>query len=143
MSGAPKPSRPSADDALVIRQLIRELEAALEGDPTILPHLPRLLDVFRSARGEVIEGSDPLAGSGPVLGPLIDSAKVDFRLTPRECDVLELVAAGQSNRGIANNLGCSSRTVEVHVSRLLEKSGCGSRAELIARVWAQAVQRLN
>jgi two-component system response regulator FixJ len=52
------------------------------------------------------------------------------RLTPRERDVLELVATGAVNRGIATELGISKRTVEVHRVRLMKKMQVGSVAEL-------------
>ena len=42
-------------------------------------------------------------------------------LTPRECEVLELVAAGEPNKRIARELGISLRTVEVHRHNLMEK----------------------
>ena len=52
------------------------------------------------------------------------------RLTPRERDVLELVATGAVNRRIATELGISKRTVEVHRVRLMKKMQVGSVAEL-------------
>jgi DNA-binding CsgD family transcriptional regulator len=50
-------------------------------------------------------------------------------LTPREVEVLALVAAGRSNRAIANRFHVSARTIEKHVERILTKTGCG-RAQL-------------
>lgn len=50
-------------------------------------------------------------------------------LTAREREVRELVAAGLANQQIAARLGISPRTVAVHVSRLLAKTGCASRTE--------------
>ncbi len=43
------------------------------------------------------------------------------RLTPREREVLDRIVAGQHNREIAQVLGISARTVEVHKARLMEK----------------------
>ncbi|MGC4118038.1 MAG: LuxR C-terminal-related transcriptional regulator [Myxococcales bacterium] len=54
--------------------------------------------------------------------------------TAREREVLELLVRGSSNKEIACALGCSVRTVECHVARLMEKSGAGSRAVIIAQV---------
>lgn len=51
-------------------------------------------------------------------------------LTPRERDVLEFVVDGASNNRIATALGLSEKTVSVHVSSLLRKTGAGSRTEL-------------
>ncbi|HTB50111.1 MAG TPA: AAA family ATPase [Solirubrobacteraceae bacterium] len=49
-------------------------------------------------------------------------------LTPRESEVIELVAAGKTNRQIAELLFLSTRTVDRHVSRVFEKLGVNSRA---------------
>lgn len=51
-------------------------------------------------------------------------------LTHRERHVLALLAEGLSNREIGDRLTISARTVAVHVSRLLRKTGCASRTEL-------------
>lgn len=53
------------------------------------------------------------------------------RLTARERQILTLLAAGHQNREIAAQLGISTRTVEVHKARILEKLECRSLAELI------------
>jgi DNA-binding NarL/FixJ family response regulator len=52
-------------------------------------------------------------------------------LTPREREVLELLAAGQDNAGIARALRLSAKTVRNHVSAILGKLGADSRAEAI------------
>ena len=57
-------------------------------------------------------------------------------LTPRETQVLAQLARGVSNLRIAHVLGCAERTVEVHVTRLLAKMECATRAEAIARTLA-------
>jgi ATP/maltotriose-dependent transcriptional regulator MalT len=53
-------------------------------------------------------------------------------LTPREAEVLALVAAGRSNRQIAQALFISPKTASVHVSNLLAKLGVASRIEAAA-----------
>ena len=58
-------------------------------------------------------------------------------LTPRQSAVLELVAQGESNRAVATRLGCSEKTVELHVSALLAKTRCQSRAHLVASFWTE------
>jgi NarL family two-component system response regulator LiaR len=50
-------------------------------------------------------------------------------LTERELEVLRLVARGQSNRGIAQQLGISEATVRTHVSKILAKMGLSSRTQ--------------
>ena len=55
------------------------------------------------------------------------------RLTAREQDVVRLVADGRSNDEIGTALGIGSKTVETHLSRIFERFGVSSRAELAAR----------
>ena len=52
-------------------------------------------------------------------------------LSPREREVMELVVAGKLNKVIADELGISIKTVEVHRSRVMEKLGANSVAELV------------
>jgi DNA-binding CsgD family transcriptional regulator len=54
------------------------------------------------------------------------------RLTAREREVLALVAAGISNKGIARNLRISTNTVKFHMTTLFGKLGVATRAEAIA-----------
>ncbi len=54
------------------------------------------------------------------------------RLTDREREVLEWVAAGVSNKGIARRLGLSPNTVKFHIAALLVKLGASTRAEAVA-----------
>jgi len=51
-------------------------------------------------------------------------------LTPREMDVLHLLAVGCSNPEIAERLGVAYSTIRTHVKSMLEKTGCHSRTEL-------------
>jgi DNA-binding NarL/FixJ family response regulator len=50
-------------------------------------------------------------------------------LTPREAEVLKLIAAGQSNREIARTLYVSEATVKTHVNRIFAKTGSRDRAQ--------------
>ncbi len=59
-----------------------------------------------------------------------------WKLTPRQVEVLALLATGSSNKEIAACLGCSTRTVELHLTNLFRKAACGRRTVLIARFWA-------
>jgi DNA-binding NarL/FixJ family response regulator len=53
-------------------------------------------------------------------------------LTPRELDILRLVAAGRSNAEIAGTLVISPLTAKTHVSHILIKLGCRDRAQLVS-----------
>ena len=53
------------------------------------------------------------------------------KLTPRESEVLQLVARGMSNKGIALNLGIGLRTVKGHLLNIYAKMGVSSRTEAV------------
>ncbi|WP_377354935.1 ATP-binding protein [Planotetraspora thailandica] len=84
----------------------------------------------------------PLAGQienlarrvGGTLSDPVRQAASDEQtpLTPRELEVLRLVATGRSNREIAAELFISAKTVSVHVSNILPKLGVSSRGEAAA-----------
>ena len=53
-------------------------------------------------------------------------------LTPREVEVLRLIASGKSNQEIATELVISINTVTNHVKNILGKTGCANRTEAAA-----------
>lgn len=52
-------------------------------------------------------------------------------LSPREREVMDLLVVGKANKEVADVLGLSTRTVEGHRARLMEKLACSSLAELV------------
>ncbi len=52
-------------------------------------------------------------------------------LTKRECEVLQLLAEGKSNRGISETLGISEKTVKNHVSNILQKMSVNDRTQAV------------
>lgn len=74
--------------------------------------------------------------SGPPASPPVPSERESnaplTQLSPREREVLRLVADGRSNREIALGLCISPRTASTHVSNILAKLGLTTRAEAIA-----------
>lgn len=57
-------------------------------------------------------------------------------LTPREREVLAMVADGKANKVVAMDLDISQRTVEIHRANVMEKMGVSSLAQLIRRLHA-------
>jgi DNA-binding NarL/FixJ family response regulator len=54
-------------------------------------------------------------------------------VSPAERHVLQQLLRGLSNRAIATELTLSPRTVESHISRMLTKTGCQNRTQLLLR----------
>jgi NarL family two-component system response regulator LiaR len=57
--------------------------------------------------------------------------RVDLRITPRELEILELIAQGMSNREIAGKLYVSENTVKTHSSRVFDKLGAKRRTQAV------------
>lgn len=95
--------------------LRRTLEAVAAGEPALSPTLAaKILDEF--AR---------LAREGPAREP-------DVELSPRERDVLQLVADGQTNREVAAALYLSEHTVNFHMKNILAKLHLKNRTQAVA-----------
>ena len=62
-----------------------------------------------------------------------DKAIASLGISPREIDVLELLADGQSNKEIARSLSVSPNTVKTHLAKLYEKLEVSRRTQAIAR----------
>src|SRR5205814_10697914 len=87
----------------------------------------------RRARIELPEPWSPpvRASAGPDGGPGRRASR-EFGLTPREQDVLSLIAEGRTDRQIAEALFISPRTVAMHVSSILAKLGVPNRGSAAA-----------
>ena len=62
-----------------------------------------------------------------------DAAIRSLGLTARECEILELLASGQSNKELARTLGISPNTVKTHVARVYEKLEVDRRVQAIEK----------
>jgi DNA-binding NarL/FixJ family response regulator len=93
-------------------ELIRAIRAALEGKTYLTP---QLADGVLDAMNEGPRGKkDPIAD-----------------LTPRQLEVLQLLAKGRSAKEIAASLSISSRTVEFHKYQMMDTLGLRTAGELI------------
>lgn len=74
-----------------------------------------------------------IAPPRPPPPPGNPEAQAGLGITPAELAVLQELAAGHSNKEIAQHLGISPNTVKTHVARLFEKLGARRRTEAINR----------
>ena len=92
-----------------------------------------------AARSAALEADAFLLSPGreASAAPPDDEALSPETLTPREVQVLELVAEGLPNKAIASRLGISDQTVKFHVASICGKLGATNRTDAVRR----AVQR--
>jgi DNA-binding NarL/FixJ family response regulator len=90
-------------------------------------------DTLAQARASAIHAEAVILAREPGAsdGDADDSEWIDEPLTPREIEVLELVAEGRSNKSIAERLGISDQTVKFHVASIAGKLGASNRTETV------------
>ena len=96
------------------QELVRAVTRVADGDAVFSPRLA----------GFVLDAFADRPGAGPVSDPELD------QLTPRERDVLRLLARGYAYKEIGSELFISVKTVETHVSSVLRKTQLSNRYEL-------------
>lgn len=72
-----------------------------------------------------------------------EAARRSHDLTPRELEIMELLATGHSQAAIAEQLVLSEKTVATHIQHILPKLGVHSRAEAVAFAHRQGLINLN
>ena len=117
----------SAPDQVTLAHAMVEVRRALEevavATAEVAARASSVAAALASLSGE--EANPALLQSSPT--PCAETA-----LSPRERDVLALIAAGQTNKAIAEALYVSPNTVKTHVSSLLHKLQAGTRVQLAA-----------
>ncbi len=93
-------------------ELVQAIRAALEGRTYLTPQLAA--EVLEAMNQGLDRPKDPIAS-----------------LTPRQLEVLQLLAEGRSAKEVAASLAISSRTVEFHKYQMMETLGLHTSAELI------------
>jgi DNA-binding NarL/FixJ family response regulator len=107
----------------------RAVLAAAAGQAVLDPEVQqRLLSAAVRGPANPANPANPAAPSG-------DQDDEDD-LTPRESEVLRLIAAGRSNREIARALFVSEATVKTHVNRIFAKTGSRDRAQAVRFAYA-------
>ena len=69
----------------------------------------------------------------PTISIPSDDGEIPETLTPREIQVLELLAEGRSNKAIGQQLGISDQTVKFHVAAIAGKLGAVNRTDAVRR----------
>ena len=110
--------------------MAQALAAGAKGVLTRLADGPRIASAVRSVLHGLLVLDQRLTPLMPLPGITTTNA---VELTPREREVLELLALGLPNKTIGTKLGISEHTVKFHVNSILGKLGAQSRTEAVAR----------
>jgi DNA-binding NarL/FixJ family response regulator len=146
-------SMPEVDGVESTRRIVADFPDVYVVVLTSFADKQRILDALEAgAVGYLLKDADPAevaaavraaAAGGSPLDPkaarvLLDSRreqKPSADLTPREREVLELVAEGLANKNIARRLGISERTVKAHLTNVFQAIGVVDRTQ--AALWAR------
>ncbi|MEZ5774081.1 MAG: LuxR C-terminal-related transcriptional regulator [Hyphomicrobiaceae bacterium] len=143
----------------VLIQVSDRLAETLQVVPAVASRRPDLAAVIVSAATPIVETVDAIksgrpvfqrdgAADRPIVDAISDALSATTRppqtgggdrrrgdvlqlLSPRELEVLRLLLLGHPNKSVAQILGISPRTVEVHRSRMMQRLGVRSFAEMI------------
>jgi DNA-binding NarL/FixJ family response regulator len=102
------------------------------------------IDVVREAEtlAEARRDSDDVDGiliASPPNGREDDAPAYAEVLTPRELEVLQLLAEGMANKAIAGRLGISDQTVKFHVAAICGKLGAANRTDAVRRAFRRGL----
>lgn len=122
-----------------LEQVLDFIEAGASGYVPARASLAELITIVEAVnRGEAPCSSAVAAGAVKRLLDLsreVADRRPPSPLTPREEEVLKLVARGLCNKEIAGSLGIALPTVKNHVHGILEKTGVSSRREAVRRAY--------
>lgn len=105
--------------------LIEAVKVVADGGSYLHPKVTHnLVKEYRRLAIEEVGGSDVYVQQVEIRRPL-------HLLTRRECEVLQLLADGKSNRGIGEALFISEKTVKNHVSNILQKMNVNDRTQAV------------
>ncbi|MFE9859660.1 response regulator [Streptomyces sp. NPDC005780] len=106
-------------------EIVRAVQAVLSGEAGLSPAIQRRL------LEQVTEGPLPRAVS--------DVPELPDGMTPREAEVLVLIADGMSNAEIARSLHISQATVKSHINNLFAKAGLRDRAQAVRYAYVRRI----
>lgn len=150
-------------DGLAVLQHLRDHESPVRVIVfTVFDTDDRILSAVRTgAKGYLLKGAPRdqifnavriVAQGGSLLEPVVASKLMEHvnrarndpdALTPRELEVLPLLARGLLNKEIADTLDITERTVKFHVSSILGKLGAGNRTEAVSIAAQRGLVRIG
>ncbi|WP_432037558.1 response regulator [Streptomyces cucumeris] len=116
-------------------EILRAVQDVMSGDAGLSPKVQRLLLERLAERDRPAPAPRSSGAVTGVPGALPDG------LTPREAEVLALVAEGFSNAEIARGLHVAPATVKTHINNLFSKSGVRDRAQAVRYAYRHGIAR--
>lgn len=105
-------------------------------EPVLAARLAEILSRVPELR---IAGADE---ASDLILSVSEAGENGFELTPRERDVIALLAEGLSNKAIGQRLGISPDTVKFHVGRLIDKLDATGRTDAVAHAARRGIIHL-
>ena len=111
------------------------LRAGLNGAVEVVAEFPTLADARASGQhaDAFVVAANGVDSGTTLVFPADAANQLSEPLTSREIQVLELLAEGLSNKGIASALGISDQTVKFHVASIAGKLGAVNRTDTVRR----------
>ena len=98
--------------------LAAAIQRTMAGESVVSPEMTsKLVDAFRAGQG-----------AAPSSAPSVDTDPI-HSLSPREREILGLIAKGASNKEVARDLNIAEATVKIHVQHILRKLNLNSRVQ--------------
>ena len=108
-------------------------DALRAGARVVLPSAATRAQIVAAVHAAAAGLAAILAEELSILIPAAEASPPAEALTPRETEVLEMLAEGLSNKMIAYRLNISTHTAKFHVNAILAKLGAGTRTEAVMR----------
>ncbi len=100
--------------------LVSAIQRTMAGESVVSPEMTsKLVSAFQAGQG---------AAAAPAPAPAIDADPI-HSLSPREREILSLIAKGASNKEVARDLSIAEATVKIHVQHILRKLNLSSRVQ--------------
>ena len=117
--------------------------AYITGDIALAPTIAALqlmregLIIYPRATLNGLHGNMGALSRNTALPDSLEMRSTDTALTPRQLDVLRLLARGLSNKAIATELDISESTVKVHIRAIMERTGMLNRTQIVAHFFRE------
>lgn len=99
----------------------------------------RVLSAYSVSSGQAVASNPKTAAQQPAQATPLSKTKSNVTLSPRETEVLRLVADGLSNQKIAQRLGLGLETVKTHMRHIMEKLAVSDRTEAAVKAMKQGI----